>query len=83
MGNERVARPKPQTPILRVLRPREVAALLGVSRATLARWQRDGVFPARRQIGPARVGWVEADVLAWLSSRPPALGTAEAQKACS
>jgi prophage regulatory protein len=63
---------------VKVLTVAEVCKVLSVSRATLARWQQIGAFPARRQIGPARVGWLERDVSAWLSSRPPALGTAEA-----
>ena len=72
-------------PNLRVLRLPEVLALIGCSRPTLHRWEREGHFPPRRQLGPAggAVGWLSLDIDAWLESRPPALGTAEAEKACS
>lgn len=63
----------------RILDVEEVTALVGVSRATLSRWQRDGVFPARRQLGRGRVGWLERDVCQWIETRPPAPGTAEAR----
>jgi prophage regulatory protein len=64
----------------RVLRLPEVLGLIGVSRPTLHRWEREGRFPPRRQLGPAggAVGWLSSDIDAWLESRPPALGTAEA-----
>ncbi|MEM9063103.1 MAG: AlpA family phage regulatory protein [Pseudomonadota bacterium] len=32
----------------------------------IARLEKAGTFPKRVQIGPNRVGWVEAEVLDWL-----------------
>lgn len=32
-----------------------------------------GTFPAPRQIGPRRVGWLKSEVMAWLESRPVAI----------
>lgn len=52
-----------------LLRP-EVLALARVSRATIDRWERDGLFPRRRQLGPRRVGWPADEVAAWAASRP-------------
>ena len=63
---------------LRVLSVAEVCSLLGVSRATLARWQQSGAFPARRQLSRGRVGWPSATVELWIAAVPPAPGTAEA-----
>ena len=58
---------------LRVLSGSEVRSLLGgVSRSTLHRWQAEGKFPARRQVGPRRVGFLEAEVIAFIASLPPA-----------
>lgn len=49
-----------------VLSPRAAAAALGVSRATLYRWEKEGRLGriARRRLGPGRVGLAAADVLA-------------------
>ena len=52
-----------------ILRPREVSALIGVSRSTLWRlWQR-GEFPRPRKITNRLIGWQAGEVLAWLESR--------------
>jgi predicted DNA-binding transcriptional regulator AlpA len=59
---------------LRVMRVAEVSQLLGVDRRTVARWQHDGRFPVRREIGPGVAGWLARDVARWLESRPPAKG---------
>lgn len=60
--------------LLRILRTAELAELLGVSRTTLWRWQREGNFPPPIQLGHGTErplhGWLEQDVLDWLSSRP-------------
>ncbi len=55
---------------MKVLRIRSVCKLLEVSRTTLWRWERSGQFVARRQLGPGVVGYLEDDVVAWLSARP-------------
>ena len=65
---------------MRMLRRQEVLNLLGVSRSTLQRWEAEGRFPRRRQIGPCSVGWREADVLAFIDSLPDA-GLADVARA--
>jgi len=45
---------------------------LGVSRATIDRWHKDGDFPAKVQLSPGCVGWWERDIEAWKASRPRA-----------
>jgi predicted DNA-binding transcriptional regulator AlpA len=59
----------------RVMRSKEVAKLLSVSRATIWRWYTIGHFPAPINLGPTQGakgchGWRESDVLAWLDARP-------------
>ena len=50
----------------RILRPRQLAELLGISLPTLYRWlKRDG-FPPKLRLGPGVVGWREEDVRSWL-----------------
>jgi len=52
-----------------VLSKAAVAALLGVSQSTIDRWSRDGLFPPKLRLGPARVGWRQTSVEAWLAQR--------------
>ncbi|WP_349568448.1 helix-turn-helix transcriptional regulator [Azotobacter salinestris] len=54
----------------RILNTQTVCKTLSISRPTLWRWCRDGIFPQSRQIGPRRVGWLASEVQAWLDSRP-------------
>lgn len=44
--------------LLRIIRAKETAERLGVSRRTLARMEEAGIFPKRKQIGPNCVGWL-------------------------
>ena len=50
----------------RILRETEVAQTTGLARTTRYRLEREGAFPARREIAPGRVGWLESEILAWL-----------------
>lgn len=50
----------------------EVLELVGVARSTLRAWEKSGAFPRRRQVGPARIAWLESDVMRWIESRPEA-----------
>ena len=54
---------------IRMLRAKEVLVRTQLSRSTIWRLERAGVFPARRQISCGRVAWVESEVNAWLASR--------------
>ena len=54
----------------RYLRVSEVLSLAGISRSTLYRWLKQGIFPKRYQIGPGLVGFVEEEVREWLENRP-------------
>ena len=53
-----------------VVRPTEIAYVLGVSRPTAYRLEREGSFPRRRQLGPRATGWLLGDLENWLQSRP-------------
>lgn len=52
-----------------ILSKASVAALLGVSQSTIDRWTRAGMFPAKLRLGPARVGWRQTAVEAWIAQR--------------
>ncbi|TKF31282.1 helix-turn-helix transcriptional regulator [Enterovibrio norvegicus] len=53
----------------RILRVKEISELLGLSKSTIWRMRRDGLFPAPLKIGPRAVGWRESDVTDWIKSR--------------
>lgn len=55
---------------MRFMRLKEIKRLTGLSRSTLVRLEREGLFPSRRRIGQSAVGWLEREVVDWLDSRP-------------
>ena len=55
----------------RVLRTNELAARLGISRVTLWRWERQGLVPGKRRIGPNTVGWLESEIEEWFATTAP------------
>ena len=52
-----------------ILRQDTVCMRLGISGTTLFRWVRAGNFPKPIRLGPNTVGWLEADVDAWLDAK--------------
>lgn len=52
---------------MRMLSKRQVKELVLYSPQHVARLEKAGQFPKRVQLGPNRVGWVEDEVLDWLS----------------
>jgi prophage regulatory protein len=42
----------------------------GLSRATIYRYTQRSLFPQKRRIGPNRVGWLPAEVIAWVATLP-------------
>lgn len=55
--------------VMRILSKRQVKELVLYSPQHIARLEKAGQFPQRVQLGPNRVGWVEAEVLDWLEQR--------------
>lgn len=51
---------------MHILRPKEVAKKLGISRTTLWRWSRKEGFPVKVQLGPQTVGWIENEIDDWI-----------------
>ena len=54
----------------RIIRLREVTARVGLSRSTIYEKISVGDFPAPVALGGRRVGWWEAEVDQWITSRP-------------
>ena len=53
-----------------ILQINEVIALTRLSRVTIWRLEKRGMFPPRLQVGRNRTGWIEEEVKAWLNARP-------------
>jgi prophage regulatory protein len=59
-----------------ILRRNSVCERVGISGTTLFRWVRAGLFPKPLRLGPNTVGWLEADIDAWLESKKTTSGGA-------
>lgn len=53
----------------RILRRREVLALVGIGQSTMYDWMARGEFPRPVVLGPKMVGWREGDIADWLAAR--------------
>jgi prophage regulatory protein len=53
-----------------MLTKKAVIAATGRSATSLWRDVKAGIFPAPRQLGPNRIGWLNSEVQAWIESRP-------------
>ena len=56
---------KQEAPQPKSLRARQVAALLGISLATVWVWAKRPDFPRSRKIGPQTTIWDRDEILAW------------------
>ncbi|MEM7241908.1 MAG: AlpA family phage regulatory protein [Pseudomonadota bacterium] len=54
---------------MRILSKRDLKEMILYSPQHIARLEKAGKFPKRVQLGPNRVGWVEAEVLDWIKDR--------------
>jgi len=57
----------------RFLRQPEVLQRIGVSWVTILRWEKQGLFPRRRKIGPRLVAWLASEVELWIADREASL----------
>lgn len=56
------------------LRWPRVHAITGLSRTTVWRAEKAGLFPQRRQIGVKSVAWLQSDIQQWVASRQQVRG---------
>jgi prophage regulatory protein len=62
---------------MKILSQQQVTGLTGLSRVTIWRYERAGLFPTRIKLGPNRVGWRAEEIEAWIESRPRGTSAAE------
>lgn len=55
-----------------LIRRSQLKALVGLAPSTVDRLERDGIFPARRRVGPGVVGWLASEVEDFLKRQPKA-----------
>ncbi|MCY4645352.1 MAG: AlpA family transcriptional regulator [Gammaproteobacteria bacterium] len=56
-------------PPIRLLRMSQVQDRTGLSRSTIRRWVARGLFPRPVKLGENVVGWIEAEIDAWIRER--------------
>ena len=64
-----------------ILRRKQVESRTGLARSTIYQYIKDGVFPKPVQLGPRAVGWIEAEVSAWITERIKAVRDADQRSA--
>lgn len=52
------------------LTKKQVIVITARSATSLWRDVREGRFPAPRQLGPLRIGWLRSEIENWLNGRP-------------
>lgn len=57
-----------------ILRRKQVEQRTGLARSTIYQYMKDGAFPKSVALGPRAVGWIEADISAWILQRVGAAG---------
>jgi prophage regulatory protein len=57
------------TPEIRILRRKQVELRTGLPRSTIYEKMSNGDFPKPIDLGQRAVGWIEAEVDAWLTSQ--------------
>lgn len=60
----------------RLMRPKEVLGLIGISRRTLYMWIKSGKFPRPRAISTRITGWPAGEVNDWLAAQERTRGAA-------
>lgn len=53
----------------KLLRPKSVCAMLGISIPTLYRISKNPEFPSKVKISPQAVGFYQSEILDWMESR--------------
>ena len=55
---------------LKILAPKEIARILGISIGTFHKIRKDKGFPPRKHFGAETKGWLMRDIREWAINRP-------------
>ena len=64
----------------KIIRPYQLAEMLGVHRATIHRMEKRGELPKRREFSKRLFGWTESEIHEWLESTRKDISETEAVK---
>ncbi len=53
----------------RIIRPKEIRAITGLSNTTIWRMEKAGTLPKRVKLSAGAVGWLYSAVATWMASR--------------
>lgn len=59
---------------IQILRLREVVKRVGLSKPSIYRFLKDGLFPKPIRLGERAVGWPASEIDEWLANRPRTTG---------
>ena len=62
---------------MKILKAKEVASMINLSRVTIWRLENEGKFPQRIRISTKRIGWLEDEVTKWIEKRPRVVSKSE------
>jgi len=54
---------------IRILRKAQVKAMTGLPNSTMYKYIAEGTFPKQIRLGVRSVGWLESEILEWISKR--------------
>lgn len=54
---------------MRIIRLKEVVKMTGLGRSTVYKYIAEGTFPKPVSLGDRCVGWLESEVLGWITSK--------------
>ncbi len=60
---------QPNQAFERIIRPKEIKAITGLSNTTIWRMEKAGTFPKRVRLSAGEVGWLNSAVATWMASR--------------
>ena len=56
----------------KIIRPKELSEMIGVSRTSLWRFERDGNFPKHINLGVRSIGWRLSEIYIWMEQHQAA-----------
>ena len=62
---------------MKILKAKEVASMINLSRVTIWRLENEGKFPQRIRISTKRIGSLEDEVTKWIEKRPRVVSESE------